>query len=98
MSESSPHDAAIFVIRDNVLLLDGEIAGHADRLRIATAQREVLLDLIATLSKKPRVRTPRAVPRPLPEPANDTEAPEAAGPTVTAPGVFATSSSEAVAA
>ena len=29
MSEISPHDAALTVIRDSVLLLDGEIAGHA---------------------------------------------------------------------
>lgn len=97
MSETSPHDAAIIVIRESVSLLDAEIAGHADKLRIATAQREMLLDLIATLSRKPRVRASRPAPRPVPEPANDTEASEPARPTMPL-GVFATRSSEAAAA
>ncbi len=57
----SAMDAAIVVLRDRERELDGEIRNHTRQLEIATARRDELLDLIATLSKKPRLRKPRAV-------------------------------------
>ena len=71
MSDTTPHDAAILVLRERERDLDGEIQGHQRALEIATARREELLDLIALLSRKPRVRKARAAAEPQPEPAND---------------------------
>lgn len=73
MSDMIPaqHESAIAVLREREAQLDGEIQTHSRALELATAQRELLLDLIATLSKRPRVRAPRAPSRPMSEPAND---------------------------
>jgi hypothetical protein len=73
MSDVIPaqHESAIAVLREREAHLDSEIQAHSRALELATAQRELLLDLIATLSKKPRVRAPRPVPRPAPDPVND---------------------------
>jgi hypothetical protein len=89
MSDVIPtqHDAAILVLREREVQLDGEIQTHSRALELAAAQRELLLDLIATLSRKPRVRAPRAVTRVPVEPANDQ--PEEPSPR---PTVFATPS------
>lgn len=65
----SQHESAIAVLREREAQLDVEIQTHSRALELATAQRELLLDLIATLSKKPRVRAPRALARALPETA-----------------------------
>ena len=79
MSEVIPtqHESAIAVLREREAQLDGEIQTHSRALELATAQRELLLDLIATLSRKPRVRAPRAVIRaaPLTDTADDTQRP-----------------------
>jgi hypothetical protein len=64
----TPHDAAIAVITERARELDAEILGHQRCIDVATASRNELLDLVATLSRKPRARRPRAVP----EAANDT--------------------------
>ena len=58
---SNPMDAAIAVLRDRERELDAEIQSHIRQVEIATARRDELLDLIATLSRKPRPRKPRAV-------------------------------------
>jgi hypothetical protein len=58
---TNPMDAAIVVLRERERELDGEIQNHTRQLEIASARRDELLDLIATLSKKPRLRKPRAV-------------------------------------
>lgn len=67
----TPHDAAILVLRERERELDGEIQGHQRALELASARREELLDLIATLSRKPRQRKVRATVEVQPEPAND---------------------------
>lgn len=89
MSDVIPtqHESALVVLRDRERDLDAEIQTHTRALELATAQRELLLDLIATLSRKPRMRTPRAVTRVPVEPANDQ--PEEPSPR---PTVFATPS------
>lgn len=66
----TPNDAAIAVITERARELDIEILGHQRCIDVATASRNELLDLIATLSRKSRPRKVRAVP----EAAND-EAP-----------------------
>jgi len=62
MSDANPtqHDAAILVLRERERELFGEIQSHQRSLELATARREELLDLIATLSRKPRGRRARA--------------------------------------
>jgi hypothetical protein len=57
----SPHDAAIAVISERARELDADILGHQRCIDVATARRDELLDLVATLSRKPRARKPRAV-------------------------------------
>jgi hypothetical protein len=64
MSETtitSPHEAAIAVITERANALDAEILGHQRCIDVATASRNELLELVATLSRKPRARKPRAV-------------------------------------
>jgi hypothetical protein len=64
MSETnttSPLDAAIAVITERARELETEILGHQRCIDVATASRNELLDLIATLSRKPRARKPRVV-------------------------------------
>lgn len=87
MTEAIPvqHESAVAVLREREVQLDSEIQTHARALELATAQRELLLDLIATLSRKPRIRAARAAARPASEPANDQ--PDAPAPR---PSVFAT--------
>jgi hypothetical protein len=80
------HVSAVAVLRERERVLDAEIEGYQRQMDIANARRDELLDLIATLTRKPRVRKPRAVaeatpeattdPRPsaLTAPANDGEA------------------------
>ena len=54
------NDAAIAVITERVRELDADIARHRAAIDVATASRGELLDLIATLSRKPRARKARA--------------------------------------
>lgn len=63
----TPNDAAIAVITERARELETEILGHQRSIDVATASRNELLDLIATLSRKSRPRKVRAVP----EAAND---------------------------
>lgn len=58
---TTPHEAAIAVITDRARELETEILGHQRSIDVASASRNELLDLIATLSRKPRARKPRAV-------------------------------------
>lgn len=64
----TPMDAAIAVITDRARELETEILGHQRCIDVATASRNELLDLIATLSRKPRARKVRVIQ----EAANDT--------------------------
>ena len=93
MSDIIPtqHESAVLVVRERAELLAADIQAQRRNLEIATARHEELLDLIAMLSRKPRVRAPR-VARPV-EPANVT--PEESAPR---PSVFAAPSGEAEAA
>lgn len=72
MSDANPtqHDAAILVLREREREVFAEIQSHHRAMEIATARREELLDLIATLSRKPRARKARSIEA-QPEPAND---------------------------
>lgn len=82
MSDTSTHDAAIEAINEQLTQLDHDIQATTRRLDINTAVRDRLIDLRATLSRKPRGRRPRvvealdAVPGTVLEPAVE-EAPEA---------------------
>lgn len=67
----NPMDAAILVLRERERELDGEIQSHTRQVEIATARRDELLDLIATLSRKPRLRKPRAVTEASPNTTED---------------------------
>lgn len=69
MSDANPtqHDAAILVLRERERELFAEIQDHQRKLDLATARREELLDLIATLSRKPRARKARAALDACPE-------------------------------
>jgi hypothetical protein len=58
----TPHDAAIAVITERARELDTEILGHQRCIDVATASRNELLDLVATLSRKPRARRTRPMP------------------------------------
>lgn len=73
MSDANPtqHDAAILVLREREREVFAEMQSHHRALEIATARREELLDLIATLSRKPRPRRARAPAEAPQEPAND---------------------------
>jgi hypothetical protein len=87
MSDVIPtqHESAVAILRERERELDIEIAGYTDSLRLANAQREVLLDMIARLTRVPRARKPRMVVEAAP--ANDQ--PEETSPR---PTVFATPS------
>ncbi len=84
MSETvaNPMDAAIAVLRERERELDGEIRTHTRQVEIATARRDELLDLIATLRtgetefrrSKPRPRKPRAVTEAAPSTTEDAAA------------------------
>ena len=75
----TPHDAAIAVITDRVRELDAAILLHDTAAGLAIAKRNELLDLIATLSRKPRGRKARAAE---PASANVLELAPAAAPSV----------------
>lgn len=65
MSDSNtPNDNAIEVIDEQVRQLEDDIQGHTRRLEVDTAIRDRLLELRATLSRKPRGRKPRLVAEP----------------------------------
>jgi len=68
---ANPMDAAIAVLRERERELDGEILAHTRQVEMATARRDELLDLIATLSRKPRPRKPRQVAEAAPSAAED---------------------------
>jgi hypothetical protein len=56
------NEAAIDTLRERVSQLDRELQSHQHAIELAGARRDELLDLIATLSRKPRARAkPRAV-------------------------------------
>lgn len=71
MSDTIPtqHESAVAVLRKQVCELDTQIAATARKLELETAQRDVLLDLEALLTRKPRARKVRAATE---TPANDT--------------------------
>lgn len=79
MSDMIPtqHESAVAVLRE----MEGEVATRiqslSDELRLANAQQDTLLNAIAKLTRKPRVRKPPAVTE---TPANDAE--DAPRPTV----------------
>ena len=71
MSEANlptQHESAVAVLRKQVCDLDTQIAATTRKLELETAQRDVLLDLEALLTRKPRTRKVRAVTE---TPAND---------------------------
>lgn len=78
MSENNQqNDAAIEVIDDQLRTLDAEIDASTRRLEVDTAIRGRLLELRATLSRKPRARRATAarvveMEPPPPAPAADT--------------------------
>ena len=61
MSDISTHDTAIQAIDEQLAQLDADIQASTRRLEVDTAVRDRLLDLRATLSRKPRARRPRMV-------------------------------------
>lgn len=72
MSDTIPtqHESAVAVLRERERVLDAEIGVHARRVEVLSERRDELLDLIATLTRKPRTRKPRTVTE---APANDAE-------------------------
>jgi len=54
-------DPATELLRERVRQIEADIAAHKARMEGATMVRDELLDLIATLSRKPRARKPRIV-------------------------------------
>jgi hypothetical protein len=70
MSDNLPtqHESAVAVLRKQVSDLDAQIQATARKLELETAQRDVLLDLEALVTRKPRARKVRAVTE---TPAND---------------------------
>lgn len=54
-------DPALDLLRDADRELEAEILGHQRCIETANAKRELLRELIATLSKKPKQRKPRGV-------------------------------------
>lgn len=80
MSDIIPtqHESAVAVLRKQVCDLDTQIAATARKLELETAQRDVLLDLEALLTRKPRARKVRAATE---TPANDMPASVFAAPT-----------------
>jgi hypothetical protein len=83
------HESAVAVLRDRERELDADIQADSRALELKTARRDELLDLIATLSRRPRVRTPRVVR--ASEPAND-QPEDASQRPLAPPTVFATPS------
>jgi hypothetical protein len=78
MSETNtatPLDAAIALITERARELDVKILEHQRAIDVATASRSELLDLIATLSRKPRPRKPRPVTEAATGPAEDAPRP-----------------------
>jgi len=59
-------DPAIEALRERVGQYDADIAEHARAISIATGCRESLLDVIATLSRKPRTRSKPRIAAPVP--------------------------------
>ena len=89
MSEANiptQHESAVAVVRKQVCDLDAQIQVTARKLELETAQRDVLLDLEALLTRKPRARKTRAT---VEAPANDSAEENTPRPTV-----FATPSIE----
>ena len=58
---TTTHDTAIDAINDQLAQLDNDIQAATRSLEINTAVRDRLLDLRATLSRKPRGRRPRVL-------------------------------------
>ena len=71
MSDTIPtqHESAVAVLRKQVCDLDAQIQATTRKLELETAQRDVLLDLEALLTRKPRARKHRVTTE---TPANDT--------------------------
>jgi hypothetical protein len=90
MSDIIPvqHESAVAILHTRACELFREIEAQKRALEIATAKHDELLDLIATLSRKPRVRTAR---KPV-EPANDQPANDQPEDTSSRPTVFASPS------
>ncbi len=59
---TTPHEAAIAVLRERERELDAEVKIHEERAAAVSLRREELRDVIALLSRKPTVRRPRAKP------------------------------------
>ena len=57
MNDNPIPDAAIEALRERTRQLDTDIAQHTRSVEVATACRDELLDVIATLSRKPRARS-----------------------------------------
>jgi hypothetical protein len=97
MSDFIPvqHESALAVLRDRERDLGAEIQTDSRALELKTARHDELLDLIAALSRKPRVRAPRAITRPAAAANDQPEACAAdAGDASPRPTVFATPSLE----
>jgi hypothetical protein len=80
MSDTIPtqHESAVAVLRKQVCELDTQIQATARKLELETAQRDVLLDLEALLTRKPRARKARMAAE---APANDSPMSVFAAPT-----------------
>ncbi len=91
MSDIIPvqHESAVAILRERIGEFDSEIGGYTESLRLANAGREVLLDMVARLTRVPRAKKSRVV---VEAPANDQ--PEETSPR---PTVFSTPSLEAAA-
>lgn len=86
MSDSTQPDAALAAINARIGELNLEIEQHLRLAETARVVRDELSDIVATISRKPRIRKPR----PTPMPGGETRmlyetAEESARPTVFAP-------------
>ena len=69
------HESAVAILRDRERVLDAEIGVHTRRVEILTERRDELLDLIATMTRKPRVRKARVATEAAPDTADDAPRP-----------------------
>lgn len=67
MSDSIPPDAALVAINARIGELNLEIEQHQRLAETARVVRDELADIVATISRKPRIRKPRAVTEAVPE-------------------------------
>jgi hypothetical protein len=81
MSEAIPaqHESAVVVLRERIAEICSERSTLAESLRLLDAQSEVLLDMVARLTRVPRVRKARVVNE---APANDQPEESSVRPTV----------------